>query len=522
MSSKHIKALSGNISLDKRVAESDEEDVVAGITVASAFLALNDDSSSDSEGSCRCDSSESDDDESEDGENDIVSLRVKGNSTSSAATSTQEEAQTKDEADIQYLDSLLNTSSTTGSGTSRHLTFTQDHSFLFTDRRNLDIDAVMRRRFGGNTLQTTDEDEALPNRNNRKAHRNRRILASQNKKAAFLHRRLLFGAPKEEWPRPLSLLNGGMCMKMTRQNHPSDSQPPAAAFELHWSEDYRRQQEEFCGSVQRSGDANQLCLFLSRHPRHLGALLQLAVVFTRTGQMDRAADLVRRGLYLLEATHCEQFRPHQQHCHLDATREEDADYFMALFRHMQLCGALGSARVASGVGKVLLSLNPAGDPMHSLLFLDHFLLSCGSHEELAAFCSRGAGRVLLPACFSPPCESGDNSDGSASGGGSSASEAPPCILSEVLPNWAFSLALSRHLADKEGGNGAHLRPRSAHVLSPSPGAALSPSQQMLIAAVRRFPFMVPMSLAVGESEGDGRWKKVLGHLFFAAFGSHGR
>jgi hypothetical protein len=356
-----------------------------------------------------------------------------------------------------------------------------------------------------------------------KNNRNQRILTNQIKKSVMLNKRLLFGFPKEDWPRPLSYINGGFCMNQVNRKSStggvSEGNSTIKMFEFQWSLEYQQVHEEFL-RVQSTGDANQLCLFISRHPHHMEALLQLAMVFARTGQMDRAADLVRRCLYYIEQVHVEQFKPYEHPCLLDITQQENKIYYLALFRHMQISGMLGCPKVASSIGKYILSLDPAGDPVHTLLFLDHYFLTSGNHTEVALFCSTSAGSVLLQ----------ENSVGSDmvnndDDGVKLAEEStfvPSHIISDVLPNWSLSLSLSLFLSEVDSGTG-HLKPKSANVLSPSV-TTLSPSQIALHKACHQFPFMIPLSLssAMADDKTRRNWKVILEHPYFEAFSTQDR
>eukprot|EP00903_Cladosiphon_okamuranus_P006771 g6603.t1 len=128
-------------------------------------------------------------------------------------------------------------------------------------------------------------------------------------------------------------------------------------------------------TVQSMHDPNLLASFASRAPYHADALLQLGMVFAHTGQMDRASEFVGRSLYVLESATTESFRPVDGACRLDATVDVNKTYFAAMFRHMQMSGMVGGARTALEVGRLLLSLDPLGDPMGCLLALDSHALA---------------------------------------------------------------------------------------------------------------------------------------------------
>lgn len=70
---------------------------------------------------------------------------------------------------------------------------------------------------------------------------------------------------------------------------------------------------------------------------------------------------------------------------MDPATPENAPFFSALFRHMQMCSMLGCPSVAAEVGKLLLSLDPTGDRFNVLLTLDHFLVTAAKHTHMLPF-----------------------------------------------------------------------------------------------------------------------------------------
>ena len=505
MSSKHIKVLTKNKPLEGlTVSSSDEEDE----KVTSIFFTFDEDDSSDTSGSSdTSDPSEATDDS----QDEKVEVEEKFEEKRNDEKDDKEE----EDEEMKYLNSLLLESSTSYKNTNK--TSLLQYLFLVTDRRSLDIDAVMRKRFGGSSLQMTEgEEEGTGRRNNKKRDRTRRVLVNQMKKMTTLNKKLLFGNPKDEWPRPLSFINGGITMRKVESKSLGNQSNPLLEnmFEIQWSREYQQLQKEYL-QVQSTGDANQLCVFISHHPHHLEALLQLAMVFARTGQMDRATDLVRRCLYYIEQCHIEQFKPYEYPCGLDINQTENKIYFLALFRHMQISGMMGCPRVASSIGKFILSLDPTQDPVHTLLFLDHYFLSSGCHSEINSFCSDLAGTVLLQ-------EYGWGCDNDEERLSSNDLLRRPANLNEALPNWAFSAALSGYLIE-EKSNVRRLKPKSANVLSPSV-AQLSPAQSAFVMACKRFPFMIAMSLsaAIVADKTKRNWKSILEHPFFDAFATEER
>ena len=91
------------------------------------------------------------------------------------------------------------------------------------------------------------------------------------------------------------------------------------------------------------------------------------------------------------------FKPANGDCRMDPATPENAPFFTALFRHMQMCSMLGCPSVAAEVGKLLLSLDPQGDRFNVLLTLDHFLVTAAKHTQLLEFMglTRTSGNSLL-------------------------------------------------------------------------------------------------------------------------------
>ncbi|CAM9671848.1 unnamed protein product [Ectocarpus sp. 6 AP-2014] len=208
--------------------------------------------------------------------------------------------------------------------------------------------------------------------------------------ASLMLKRLVVSAPKEDWPKPPSFVGGGLGMKRCEAGAPAylprwqlDAHQGAEWFVFERSSSLEQLQRKF-EAIQGMHDPNFLASFASRAPYHADALLQLGMVFAHTGQasMDRASEFVGRSLYVLESATMEAFRPVDGACRLDATLEVNKTYFAAMFRHMQMAGMVGGARTALEVGRLLLSLDPLGDPMGCLLALDSHALASRQGEFL--------------------------------------------------------------------------------------------------------------------------------------------
>ncbi|CAM9276726.1 unnamed protein product, partial [Ectocarpus fasciculatus] len=254
---------------------------------------------------------------------------------------------------------------------------------LRVDPKSLDVDSLIRQRFAGAGADTGADRGA-----GRRGAGVRQGNAKQHVHRLGGAARFVFGMPKDEWLKPPSYAGGGVGMRAVRA--PVDMCTGDVSlgarlrgrtfYQFVWADEYVRVNEQF-SVIQRSGDANRLVVFLSQNYYHMEGLLQLAMVFARTGQMDRASDLVRRCLYCIHCAEAEGFRPCAASALLDPAVLENKIYFAAVFRHMQIVGMLGCPSVAANIAKLLLSLNPFGDTAHVLLCLDYYLISAGEYED---------------------------------------------------------------------------------------------------------------------------------------------
>lgn len=232
-------------------------------------------------------------------------------------------------------------------------------------------------------------------------------------------RRFIFGMPKDEWADAPSFGAGGIGMRREEGGGPG-------MFRFIWSDDYKEVSQQY-ERIQASGDANRLVEFLAEYPYHIDALLQLASVFIRTGDVNKSYDLVRRALFYLNWGEHEGFNPCGTCCRLDPSIPENASYFRAVFFNMKLVGMFGCPSVSAGLAKLLLSLDPTGDSMNLWLLLDYYLMASGEAAEFeevyAGLCtmSLGIGAEKQSLCISD------------------------------LPNWSVSSALCAFLRSKATG-----------------------------------------------------------------------
>lgn len=263
-------------------------------------------------------------------------------------------------------------------------------TFLSVDAKHLDIDYVIKQRFGSNLVSTDDSVDGVDKKKTKKKGRQHIIIPSKKR---TLHKKLLHGNAKEHWARPVSFIGGGICMTcMTTQKGDSSF---LQYFTFQWSEDYKILQTKY-ESIRNNGDVNTLIMFLNKYPYHLDGLLQLSSVYLKLGDVEKALDLVRRCVYHLEYSQIESFKPYETslHCRLLYCIKENQVYLHALGRYMHLAHLTGCSNIAANIGKVVLSLDPHTDATHVLLCLDHYLISSSRYGDVTTLCSNEASVVL--------------------------------------------------------------------------------------------------------------------------------
>jgi hypothetical protein len=411
---------------------------------------------------------------------------------------------------------------------------------------SLDVDSLMRQRFAGAAADTGEGGRRAQGgpRGTAKAHAHRLGGAG----------RFVFGMPKDDWAKPPSYVGGGVGMTASpagKSCTDASRMSGRQVFQFMWADEYLKINEQF-EMIQKSGNANRLVQFLSQYYYHQEGLLQLAMVFARTGQMDRAADLVRRCLYCLHCAEAEGFRPCSGRVMLDPSVYENRIYFAAVFRHMQIVGMLGCPSVAANIAKLLLSLDVFGDTAHVLLCLDYYLLAAGEAEDFENIFTN-AGQIIIgvdsvDAAATAAAAAVDDSNDAKSSGKEKEEEKEsgdtiPLTLAD-LPNWAYAAALCSFLRYKKCGVFAINESNNSSSSSSSSGvpdggeeARLGEeADSRLRKALIKYPFFLyyilpPNVVGMGAGGGGGggsvvgtassaimprQWQDVLAHPYFNA------
>ncbi|ORX68500.1 DUF654-domain-containing protein [Linderina pennispora] len=325
----------------------------------------------------------------------------------------------------------------------------KNRALLTAEARHLDAEAEIKRLFGSVAVRDAGK---------------RKVPQSR------LPRRLALSHPKMAWP-PMRTDPGVEMEVLDRETADAEMQEimdgdrtGGVWFGITHSARFRTIQLEFLSCVM-THNADGVAALVYQHPYHVDALLQLSEIIKQTGgDFGEAAELVERALYAFETGFATKFSATNGLCRLDFRKIESRSLFLAVFRNMQFMARRGCWRTVFEFNKVLLSLDPQQDPLGALLTLDFHALKAKQFEYVRSFVSNWT-------------------------------------LSPVdLPNWAFSRALAEFMFEnsRAGKTAATQGERKQ-------------SLEMLVAAILRFPTVVPMLWSKANIDVD---PVILTHPYF--------
>jgi hypothetical protein len=238
--------------------------------------------------------------------------------------------------------------------------------------------------------------------------------------------------PRDTWP-PFS---GGLGMEVDHfaaapgedVTGASASAPAAQRFVFTHSAAYRTAQRDLDEAVE-VGDPRALQAIVQYHPYQVEALLRLSDYCALAGQREQSTELCERALYACEQALHPMCRLLEGSCRLRYSEPANRPFFLALHRHMIASGRRGCSRTALELGRLLLSLDPQADPMHTLLHLDFYALSVATASTDPARQSSGDAAAEGEQCVRWLI-------------GLAHSQLPGHSL-PLYPNYAFSLALAK-------------------------------------------------------------------------------
>ncbi|XP_066156693.1 ribosome quality control complex subunit TCF25 [Euwallacea fornicatus] len=155
-------------------------------------------------------------------------------------------------------------------------------------------------------------------------------------------------------------------------------------FAYEHSQNYRQVENRFLLAVE-SINPDNIVSIINERPYHVNALIQMSDLCKLSEDLAMAAELIQRALYFQEFAFHPLFNIAQGHCRLDYRRQENRPLYITLFKHLSFLGGRACSRTALEFCKVLLSLDPQGDPLAVKLVMDFYALRAKEHQWLVDF-----------------------------------------------------------------------------------------------------------------------------------------
>lgn len=238
---------------------------------------------------------------------------------------------------------------------------------LHVEPRLLNADSELKRLFGSRVIDSERRTEVAGA--NPAARRRGRAGGRFS-----MRRKVNLVSPRENWFPEAP----GLVMELDSETTELDASG-VRYYRYVYEASYAKVQDEYRVLVG-SHDPNLLVELFSRYPYHVDTLLQLAEIYRQMGELDRAAEMVERCLYILESSWNISFKPYDGNCRIRFDLVENRALYVALFRYSQLLTRRGLHRTALEISKLLLSLDPENDPMGMLMLADSFALLSGEYR----------------------------------------------------------------------------------------------------------------------------------------------
>lgn len=157
-------------------------------------------------------------------------------------------------------------------------------------------------------------------------------------------------------------------------------------FVYEHSPSYGQVQLKFLKAVESLNPENIVSI-INAHPYHIDALLQLTDLCEINEDLSLAAEFTERALYCLECNFHPLFNLTTGTCRLDYRKQQNRALFITLFKHLNFVGGRACYRTSLEFCKLLLSLDPDGDPLAVILSLDFYALRAKKYEWFIQFCN---------------------------------------------------------------------------------------------------------------------------------------
>ena len=259
----------------------------------------------------------------------------------------------------------------------------QLYRVLAVESKHLNALNEMKRLFGNVVMENEDEAPAAPRRRGRGPQHTDLggalagyvSPASRGKGLAGLAlRRNPFILGKEAWPKAPS---GGLGMELVEKME--DGTVEYRFIHNSVYQDVQRQFETCVASL----DPQRMISLLQYEPYHISTLLQVSEIAKQQSDHSVSGDLLERALFSFGRSVHSSFTSAlaEGRARLDFRRPENREFWLAAWRYTLNLGQRGTWRTAYEWARLMLSLDPEGDPYSMVLILDQLALRGGQSEH---------------------------------------------------------------------------------------------------------------------------------------------
>ncbi|RWS02619.1 Transcription factor 25-like protein, partial [Dinothrombium tinctorium] len=266
------------------------------------------------------------------------------------------------EASIEEVNQLLGDQSTNKklSETMLQDTSSKHHkNLLCVETRHLNPENEMKRIFGSKTVQSEQIS----------AHRRK------GRGRIAVHKTWTLANPKN-WQTI-----GKPPMSMQHINTVGEGNNKEMFFTFIHTKAYQSIQFQFLDAVESYNPENLMSL-LNAYPYHIDTLIQFSDVCRMGEDNQMAAELIERALFCFECVFHPAFNITQGNCRLDYKRPENRSFYIAIFKHILSIGQRGCNRTALEFCKLLLGLDPIGDPLCVIQMIDFYAIRAEQFDYL--------------------------------------------------------------------------------------------------------------------------------------------
>lgn len=245
----------------------------------------------------------------------------------------------------------------------------------------------MKKIFGSRVVMAEQRDQRAPHNmmmHHGRRGRGQRGVGQHHRSTRTTHSLI---APKPTWPNPGKT---GLTMRFLDSDKSGNQY-----FTFEHNSAYQAVQRQFFDAVE-SMNPDFIVQILNSHPFHVDSMLQLSDICKMGEDNQMATELIERSLYAMESAFHPLFNLAVGTSRLDYKRQENRAFYLALFRHLNYVGSRACYRTALELCKLMLSLDPSGDPLGVTLMIDFYALRANQHTWLLRFYTEweSAGRNL--------------------------------------------------------------------------------------------------------------------------------